>query len=74
MRYSFLRGYFFCAFLNACVQDWWGLEKYIEHCRAGWVNLPWWFWIPLLAILGIAEELEYKNGNVTELKCVKRNI
>jgi hypothetical protein len=31
------------------VQDWYGLDSYIEHVRAGWVQMPWF----VGAIIGI---------------------
>lgn len=41
MTFSFWCGFLVQGGINMAVQDWHGLEGYIEFCREHWVDLHW---------------------------------
>lgn len=51
LSHAFWRGFFMHMFLNCMLQDWYGLDRYINAVREGWVNIYWWAWIPALLLL-----------------------
>lgn len=55
MEASFWRGFFVHSFLSCMLQDWYGLETYIQLLRIHWVNIYWWVWVPLLMLVAISE-------------------
>jgi hypothetical protein len=49
----FWRGFFVCMALHGLVEDWYGLEGYVQLCRNQWVTMSWMWWlIPLVLLLG----------------------
>ncbi len=56
------------ALIHAAIQDWYGLDAYIEHIKAGWTHFPPWWWsvwviaaIFLFAYQGAVEAREEKE-------------
>lgn len=47
---AFWCGFLLHSFMTCAIQDWHGLEKYIAVVRAGWWNIPWWMWLPLIML------------------------
>jgi len=41
MSWSFWCGFMTDVGIHMAVQDWYGLERYIEFCREHWIDLPW---------------------------------
>lgn len=39
---QFVMGAGTALWLVMMVQDWYGLEAYIQHLRDHWIDLPWW--------------------------------
>lgn len=48
-------GFWAHALMNSLVQDWMGLERYIEMCRQHWLNIPWWVWPPLILLVFLVQ-------------------
>lgn len=61
MNNSFIRGIFTMALMMALIQDFMGMEAYIAHLRAGWIDVHWTVW--LIPIFGISI-LEWNDENV----------
>jgi hypothetical protein len=49
------------ALMMALIQDFMGMEAYIAHLRAGWIDVHWTVW--LIPIFGISI-LEWNDENV----------
>jgi hypothetical protein len=63
---SFWRGLALCSALHGVLQDWLGLEGYIQFCRAHWTNLSWWFWVPIIIALLIGEAAAIISRHIEE--------
>ena len=63
---SFFRGLALCSALHGVLQDWLGLEGYIQFCREHWVNLSWWLWVPLIIALLIGEVVATINKHLEQ--------
>jgi len=49
---SFLCGLVCMGAAHSLIQDWYGLEAYIQHCREGWIS--GWYTVPIaIAILAV---------------------
>lgn len=42
---EFWRGYLLAMCITCSIQDWYGLDAYIQQLKANWWNVPWWLWI-----------------------------
>lgn len=42
LQWHFGLGALGMAGLIMAIQDWLGLEAYIQYCREHWINYPWW--------------------------------
>lgn len=58
----FVRGMGFTAALFMLIQDWMGLEGYIEYLRGAWINLPWWVGGGLALLIGLVAFIDMKEG------------
>ena len=45
---SFWAGFCVCALLATIVQDWFGLEAYVQMLQENWIHVHWAIWIPPL--------------------------
>lgn len=59
---SFFYGLGFWAGIHMLIQDWMGLEGYIEYLREAWINLPWWVGASAAAMCVVFEFL--RNGEM----------
>ena len=48
IQVAFFQGMLFNALTVMLIQDWYGLEKYLEVAKEKWVNIPWWVWVPFI--------------------------
>lgn len=44
-KWSFFRGMCVMALVHAAIQDFYGLDAYIEVIKARWTHFPTWWWI-----------------------------
>jgi hypothetical protein len=54
MKPGFSLGVLFAISVIYARQDWLGLEKYVEICRATWIPTSWWLWATLAAVFIVA--------------------
>lgn len=78
-KLQFVLGFAACAALNMAIQDWMGLEGYIEHIQKPgmWLDLPWWVggfvvvlvtWASFLLDGAKTRELSARDGDADEDK------
>jgi hypothetical protein len=61
---SFWRGLVLCSALHGVLQDWLGLEGYIQFCRDHWVHMSWMWWVPLIIVVLLNEALAALNRHL----------
>ena len=55
MTRGYMIGLIMAALMSCLLQDFLGLEEYIDLCRRKWVYYPWWVWVYCILLLcGIA--------------------
>jgi hypothetical protein len=58
----FVYGVIAAAASAAAMQDWMGLDAYVEHVKNNWIHLPWTFDI-LIFIIAVALHFYYSRKN-----------
>jgi len=62
MANQFFGGALFMVCLTGLIQDYMGLDRYLEYAADHWIQLPWGLWIiPLVGVL-IVNYRSIKNG------------
>ena len=67
---GFILGIAMHATMSCLVQDWYGLELYVELCRKHWVTLHWAVWIPIVALIGCKLGIEVVKDVLRRVKAV----
>jgi hypothetical protein len=62
MTGSFIRGALLCLAIIITVQDYMGLEKYIESLRKHWGLMPWWVGFSVVVLVILVESYAQKNS------------
>ncbi len=52
MSWSFWCGFAVNTGIHMAVQDWYGLEGYIEFCREHWIDLHWLVGVTIAVVAG----------------------
>jgi hypothetical protein len=61
VSYSFLAGLICMGAIHSLIQDWYGMEVYIQHCRESWIS--GWYTAPIAIVvfsLGVVWQISAK--------------
>lgn len=76
-QHGFWRGVVVAAALSVAYQDWLGLERYVEHSRKYWVELPWWVGGLVAAatiVLQVRAERRARDADTADYVAILRRV